>query len=59
MTSLLFNFPFSLETRNREELSSSSRTLYKGDIKVNPAQKGTEMFIMLKRKLVQDFTRIF
>ena len=59
MTSLLFSFPFSLETRNTKELSQSFRILYKGDIKVNSTQKDTEMFIMLKRKLVQDFTRIF
>ena len=54
-----FQFPFSLETRKREELSLSSRILYKGDTKVNPTQKGTEMFIMLKRKLFQGFTRTF
>ena len=48
MTSLLFKFPFSLKTRIPEKLASSSRILYKGDMKVNPTQKGIEMFIMLK-----------
>ena len=50
MTSLLFNFVFSLKTRIPEELAESSSILYKCDIKVNHTQKGTEMFMMLIRK---------
>ena len=50
MTSLLFNFPFSPKTRIPEKLALSSRILYKGDMKVNSTEKGTEKLMMLKRK---------
>ena len=51
MTSVLFNFQFSLKTRIPVKLQvESSRMLYKGDMKVNPIEKGTEKFMMLKRE---------
>ena len=48
MTSLLLNFPFSLKTRIPEKLALFIQN--KGDMKVNPTEKGTEKYMMLKRK---------
>ena len=46
MTSLLFNFPFSLKTRIPENWPNCPESY----IRVTPTQKRIEMFMMLKRK---------
>ena len=50
MTSLLFNSHLALKQESGKNCPNRPES-YTGDMKVNPTQKGTEMFIMLKRKL--------